>query len=348
MTQRRGERMPAISASPEVDDPPIEKQKRESFLVGKPWLAYLIRRGGYFIVSMFVLITVAFLLMQLIPGDPARVSVGENASPEAVEARRAELGLDRPVFVQYLSFWKGLFTGDLGESISSRMPVIDVIMQRAPATLEIAWAAVAISLIVAVCLGLTFGALTHGGRRPGVDAGFNSVTAALALIPEFLAGILLVYLFAVTLDLLPVAGRSGFSSYILPVIALSFGPAAGLTRIVRAETLSVLQQDYVRTARSRRMPAVRLYGKHVLPNLLTSTLTISGMALGGMIAGTVLVESIFAWPGLGGVIVQSIQEKDYPLVQAIIIFYGAVVLLINLVIDIVLILLDPRTALDKS
>ncbi|WP_084766787.1 ABC transporter permease [Leucobacter komagatae] len=340
--------MPATSGSPQVDVTPRQTQKRESFLVRKPWAAYLLRRGGYFVVSMFVLITVSFLLMQLIPGDPARVSVGENATPEAVEARRIELGLDRPVIVQYFSFWKGLFTGDLGESISSRQPVIDVIIQRAPATLEIAWAAVLIAFVVAVCLGLTFGALTHGGRRPGVDTGFNSVTAALALIPEFLAGILLVYFFAVTLDLFPVAGRSGFSSYILPVVALAFGPAAGLTRIVRAETLTVLQQDYVRTARSRRMPAVRLYAKHVLPNLLTSTLTISGMALGAMIAGTVLVESIFAWPGLGGVIVQSIQGKDYPLVQAIIIFYGSVVLLINLVIDFVLILLDPRTALDKS
>ncbi|MGO2140451.1 MAG: ABC transporter permease [Leucobacter sp.] len=340
--------MPAISASPITDTETPKPQKRESFLARKPWAAYLLRRGGYFVVSMFVLITVTFLLMQLIPGDPARVSAGENASPEAVEARRVELGLDRPVIVQYFSFWKGLFTGDLGESISSRMPVIDVIMQRAPATLEIAWSAVAIALFVAICLGLTFGALTHGERRPGVDAGFNSVTAVLALIPEFLAGILLVYFFAVTLDLLPVAGRGDFTSYILPVTALAFGPAAGLTRIVRAETLTVLQQDYVRTARARRMSPVRLYRKHVLPNLLTSTLTISGMALGGMIAGTVIVEGIFAWPGLGGVIVQSIQGKDYPLVQAIIIFYGAVVLLINLVIDVLLILLDPRTALDKS
>ncbi|UTX54189.1 ABC transporter permease [Leucobacter aridicollis] len=340
--------MPAISASPIADTDTPQPQKRESFLARKPWAAYLLRRGGYFVVSMFVLVTVAFLLMQLIPGDPARVSAGENASPEAVEARRVELGLDKPVFVQYLSFWKGLFTGDLGESISSRMPVIDVIMQRAPATLEIAWSAVAIALVVAICLGLTFGALTHGDRRPGVDIGFNSVTAVIALIPEFLAGILLVYFFAVTLDLLPVAGRGDFASYILPVTALAFGPAAALTRIVRAETLTVLQQDYVRTARARRMSPVRLYGKHVLPNLLTSTLTISGMALGGMIAGTVIVESIFAWPGLGSVIVQSIQEKDYPLVQAIIIFYGAVVLLINLAIDMALILLDPRTALDKS
>lgn len=323
-------------------------QKRDSFFVRNPWASYLLRRSGYFVVSLFVLVTISFLLVQLIPGDPARMSVGENASPEIVEARRIELGLNRPLIVQYFSFWAGLFTGNMGESISSRMPVIDVIFKRAPATLEIAFAAVAIALVLAVCLGLAFGALTKNGSRRGVEVGFTGVSAVLAVIPEFLAGVLLVYLFSVTLDLLPVAGRSGFSSYLLPVAALAIGPAASLTRIVRAETLTVLQQDYVRTARSRRMPSVRLYRKHVLPNLLTSTLTISGLMLGSMIAGTVLVENIFAWPGLGGVIVQSIQGKDYPLVQGIIIFYGAVVLLINLVIDIILILLDPRTALDKS
>lgn len=326
----------------------VAPEKRESFFVRNPWASYLLRRSGYFVVSLFVLVTISFLLVQLIPGDPARMSVGENAPPEVVDARRAELGLDRPLIVQYLSFWGGLFTGNMGESISSRMPVIDVILKRAPATLEIAFAAVGIALVLAVCLGLAFGALTKNGRRRGVEVGFTGVSAVFAVIPEFLAGVLLVYLFSVTLELLPVAGRSGFSSYILPVAALALGPTASLTRIVRAETLTVLQQDYIRTARSRRMPAVRLFGKHVLPNLLTSTLTISGLLLGSMIAGTVLVENIFAWPGLGGVIVQSIQGKDYPLVQGIIIFYGAVVLLINLMIDIALILLDPRTALDKS
>jgi len=339
--------MSATSANPTARAASAE-QRRDPFFVRNPWASYLLRRSGYFVVSLLVLVTISFLLVQLIPGDPARMSVGENAPPEVVEARRAELGLDRPLIVQYFSFWGGLFTGNMGESISSRMPVIDVIIKRAPATLEIAFAAVGIALVLAVCLGLAFGALTKNGRRRGLEVGFTGVSSVLAVIPEFLAGVLLVYLFAVTLDLLPVAGRSDFSSYVLPVAALALGPTAALTRIVRAETLTVLQQDYIRTARSRRMPSVRLFGKHVLPNLLTSTLTISGLMLGSMIAGTVLVENIFAWPGLGGVIVQSIQGKDYPLVQGIIIFYGAVVLLINLVIDIALILLDPRTALDKS
>lgn len=313
-----------------------------------PWANYLLRRGMYFIVSMIVLVTLSFLLVQLIPGDPARISAGEAAPAELVEQRRQELGLDRPVIMQYFSFWAGLLTGDLGESITSRTPVLDVIMTRAPATLEIALIAVAVTLVTSVCLGLLFGALTRGNRRPGTEVGFTGATGILGVIPEFLAGIILVYFFAVNLGLVPVAGRSDPSSYLLPIIALALGSTAGLTRIVRAETLNVLRQDYVRTARAKRMNPVRLYGKHVLPNLLTSTLTISGMMLGSMIAGTVLVENIFAWPGLGGTIVESIQGKDYPLVQGIIIFYGSLVLLINLIVDIALILLDPRTALDKS
>lgn len=337
-----------VQTAPGQAPPGHAAPTRASALVGHPMTMYLLRRFGYILISLFVLVTISFLLVQLIPGDPARASAGEAAPPEAVEARRVELGLNKPLIIQYLAFWRGLFSGDLGDSISLRIPVIDVITGRAPATLELAFIAVAIALVVAVCLGLMFGALTRSGKRHGTEIGFTSVTAVVAVIPEFLAGIILVYLFAVSFDLLPVAGRTGPASYVLPVIALAIGPTAALTRIVRAESLTVLRQDYIRTARSKRMSSIRLYGKHVLPNLLTSTLTISGLLLGGMIAGTVLVESIFAWPGLGGVIVDSIQGKDYPLIQAIVIFYGLVVLLINLVVDIALILLDPRTTLDAA
>lgn len=314
----------------------------------RPMVRYLRRRAMYFIVSIVVLVTASFALVHLIPGDPARASAGENATPAAVEARRVELGLDQPLIVQYFDFWKGLFTGDLGQSISLRTPVIDVITTRAPATLELAFLSVTVVLLIAVPVGLLFGAITRGSRRPGVETGFTAVSAALAVIPEFLLGVILVYLFAVNTQLLPVAGRSDAASYLLPVLALAIGPAASLTRIVRAETLTVLDQDYVRTARARRMGPGRLYRRHVLPNLLTSTLTIAGLVFGGMIAGTVLVENIFAWPGLGGIIVDSIQGQDYPLVQAIVVFYGAIVLLITLLVDLILIAIDPRTALDRS
>lgn len=311
-------------------------------------LAYLGRRGVHFLVSVFVLVTAAFLLMRLIPGDPALLSAGPTAPPQLVEQRRVELGLDVPLWQQYLRFWGGLVTGDLGYSISSRTSVASVLIARTPATLELALPTVALVLLLAVPLGLVFAAWTRGGRRRVLDLGFNGVTGFLAVVPEFLVGVLLVYVFAVQLKLFPVAQRTDLSSYVLPIAALGLGPLAGMTRIVRAETLGVLDQDYIRTARAKRLPTSRIYLRHALPNLLTATLTISGFLLGGMIAGTVLVENIFGWPGLGMTIVESIKDKDYPMVQAIVVFYGAVVLLITLVIDLVLIALDPRSAIRET
>lgn len=313
-------------------------------MIDNPWVRYLSRRLGFFLVSLIALVTASFLLVQLIPGDPALASAGPLAPPEAVERRRVELGLDLPLWQQYGRFWTGLLSGDLGYSITSRTPVVDVLTVRAPATLALSLPAVAMVLVLAIPLGLYFGAITRGARRRFLELGFNSISGVLAVIPEFLLGVVLVYFFAVQSQLLPVAGQAGAASYVMPLVAMSLGPLAGMTRIVRAETLTVLQNDYVRTARAKRMAAGRLYLRHVLPNLVTATLTISGLLLASMIAGSVLVENIFAWPGLGMTIVESIKEKDFPMVQAIVIFYGAIVLLINLLIDVALIALDPRAA----
>lgn len=309
------------------------------------WILYGFRRLSHFVVSVIVLVTAAFLMVQLIPGDPAQISAGANATPELVEQRRQQLGLDLPLWLQYLRLWGGLLTGSMGESTTLRVPVFDVLAARLPATLELAAYAVAVVLLVGIPLGLAAGALTRRGRRPVLETTYTSFSTVLSVIPEFLMGVALVYLFAVSTNLLPVAGRGGPASYILPVAALSIGGIAGISRIVRAETLVVLEQDYIRTARAKRMRPTRLHLRHVLPNILTATLTISGLLLGGMIAGTVLVENIFAWPGLGTTIVQSIQKKDYPLIQAIVVFYGTVILLINLAVDVILIAIDPRTAL---
>lgn len=314
----------------------------------RAWVLYGVRRLTHFIVSLVVLVTAAFLMVQLIPGDPAQISAGPNATPELVEQRREQLGLDLPLWTQYLRLWAGLFTGSMGESITLRVPVAEVLAARLPATLELAVFAVTIVLLVGIPLGLIAGALTRRGRRRGLEVTYTSLSTILSVVPEFLMGVALVYVFAVSTSLLPVAGRSDPASYVLPVAALSIGGIAAISRIVRAETLVVLDQEYVRTARAKRMGAGRLHLKHVLPNILPTTLTISGLLLGGMIAGTVLVENIFAWPGLGTTIVQSIQQKDYPLIQAIVVFYGVVILLINLVVDLVLIAIDPRTALREG
>jgi peptide/nickel transport system permease protein len=192
------------------------------------------------------------------------------------------------------------------------------------------------------------GVLTRAGRRPRTELSFTSSTVILAAIPEFLLAVGLVYVFAVKLHWLPVAGRGALSSYLLPVISLAIGPAAVLARICRVELLAVLQTDYLRTARAKRLPATAVYVRHALPNAVTATITLGGLLLGGMVAGTVLVENVFGWPGLGSTIVSSILSKDYPLVQGVVLVYGAGVLLVNLAVDVILALLDPRSTIRES
>ncbi|WP_104090891.1 ABC transporter permease [Arthrobacter sp. GMC3] len=315
---------------------------------GGQWGAFLARRLGRLGISIVVLVTVSFLMIRLIPGDPVRNALGIMASQDVVEARREALGLNLPLWEQYLRFWQGLFTGNLGDSFTLQMPVTTVIGQRLPATLEIAFMALVFMLACAIPIGMIAAALTRGGRRRGLELGYTGVSGFIAVIPEFLIGVGLIYVFAVQFHLLPVAGRSGPDSYILPVLALSIGGIAGVSRIVRAEALTVLGQDYIRTARAKRMSSWRIYMRHALPNLLTSSLTIGGLVLGGLIAGTVLVEFIFSWPGLGMTIVASIKDKDFPLAQGVIIVYGLMVLLVTLIVDILLVLLDPRSALKEN
>jgi peptide/nickel transport system permease protein len=312
------------------------------------WPRFAGRRFGQFLGSLLVLVTASFGIIHLVPGDPVRAALGMDAPQYLVNARRARLGLDLPLWDQYLHYIRDLFTGRMGTSISSGVPVSQVIGARLPATIELAGWAFGVSVAVAVPAGLTMAVLTRGGRRRAAELAFTAVGIVLASIPGFLLGVGLVYVFAVHLGWAPVAGDSGFRSFVLPVLSLALAPAAVLARILRLEVLAALGDDYVRTARAKRLPAWRIYLVHVLPNALTATLTVGGLLLSALMAGTVLVENVFAWPGLGSTIVQSILAKDYPVVQAIVLVYGAGVLLINLAVDIALALLDPRSTIRES
>ena len=190
--------------------------------------------------------------------------------------------------------------------------------------------------------------VTRNGRRRGAELAATSVSVVVAAIPGFLLAVGLIYVFGVTLHWVPVAGQSGLSSYVLPIASMALGPIAVLVRILRLEVIAALRADYVRTARAKRLPAWRVYLGHVLPNALTATLTIGGLLLSAMVAGTVLVENVFAWPGLGSTIVASIVAKDYPVVQGIVLVYGIGVLLVNLIVDVALALLDPRSTIRES
>jgi peptide/nickel transport system permease protein len=312
-----------------------------------PLVAFLGRRLGRLAVSLLVLITASFAMIHLVPGDPVRAAMGLTAPADLVEARRQSLGLDQPLWVQYTRYLGGLATGDLGRSMTSDVPVARVIGDRLPETAKLALLAFGLVMLVAVPLGVAMAALTHGGRRRGAELAFTGATGVLAAVPEFLLAVGLVVVFAVGLKLLPVAGRGGPASYVLPVLALAVGPAAALARLVRVEALTVLGTGYLRTARAKRLPPRLLYLRHALPNLLTSALTIGGLLLTGLIAGSILVETVFAWPGLGSSIVQSILAKDYPLVQGIVLVYGSAVLVVNLLVDVLLGMLDPRSTIRE-
>jgi peptide/nickel transport system permease protein len=317
-------------------------------LTSHPWLGFAVRRLGRLVGSVLVLVSAAFLMIHLIPGDPVRGALGPAAAQCLVDALRASLGLDDPLWQQYLNFLHHLVTGNLGTSITTGLPVSDVIRDRLPATVELAVAAFLVAVLIAVPLGLAMGVLTRGGRRPRAELGFTSTAVVLAAIPEFLLAVGLVYVFAVTLHWFPVAGRGSVASYVLPVLSLAVGPAAVLARICRVELLAVLQTDYLRTARAKRLPPAAIYLRHALPNAVTATITLGGLLLGGMVAGTVLVENVFGWPGLGSTIVSSIIAKDYPLVQGVVLVYGVGVLLVNLAVDVTLALLDPRSTIRES
>jgi peptide/nickel transport system permease protein len=295
-----------------------------------------------------VLITAAFLMIHLVPGDPVRAALGLTAPADLVRARRKALGLDDPLLVQYWHYLRGVFTGHFGTSMTSNLPVSQVIADRLPATIQIALLAFAVVIVVSVPVGVGMAVMTRGGRRRGGELAFTSTSVFLAAIPEFLLAVALVYVFSVKLGWLPVAGRGTAASYVLPVLSLAIAPTAVLARIMRVELLSVLGNDYVRTARAKRLPARLVYVRHALPNALTATLTLGGLLLTSLVAGTVLVENVFAWPGLGSSIVQSILQRDYPLVQGIVLVYGVMVLVVNLVVDVLLAVLDPRSTIRES
>ena len=317
-------------------------------LLDSPWTRFAIRRTGQLVLSVWLLITASFLIIHLIPGDPVRAALGPTAPAALVAARRAALGLNDPIWLQYAHYLHGVFTGDLGTSITLQEPVSQVIGTELPATLELAVPAFLVAVAVAVPLGVAMGVLTRGGRARRTELAFTSASAVLGVVPDFLLGVAFVYVFGVRLGWLPVAGKTGADSFVLPVLSLAIGLAAILARILRVEMIRVLQADYVRTARAKRLPAHVVYLRHALPNALTAVLTVGGLLLSSLIAGTVLVENVFAWPGLGSEIVQSILSKDYPVVQAIVLVYGIGVLGVNLAVDVALALLDPRSAIREG
>lgn len=341
---RAGEGVVSAGATPAV----LGRAKAPHAGPSTMWLRFLGRRVLRMAIALFTIVTAAFLVLRASGGDPVRAALGATAEESVVQARRDQLGLNDPLPVQFVSYLAGLLRGDLGSSLVSGRSVSEIVENRLPATLQLAGISFLVVLLVAVPLGLAIAILTQGGRRRDVEVGFTSVTGFFAAVPEYLLAVGLVVIFAITYHVLPVAGMSGPASFVLPVASLAVGAAASLSRIARVEALHVLAEDYTRTARSKRLPAWMIYFRHALPNMLTATLTLGGTLLGAMVVGSVLVEKVFNWPGMGTAFVQAIITKDYGIVQGLAVVYAAVILLVHLAVDIVLSVLDRRTTLLET
>ncbi|MDR1824455.1 MAG: ABC transporter permease [Bifidobacteriaceae bacterium] len=311
------------------------------------WRGFLIRRLGGAAANVVLLVLLTFFIVQLIPGDPATAIAGDNATLEQVETVRHELGLDQPILAQLGHYLAGVAHGDFGQSFRYHLPATQIVRNAAPYTLSIAALAVVLVLVLGVGTGVVVGIATRGDRNRWLDRAFTWITSLVQSIPPYLQATLLVLVFAVWLSLFPPAYTLAYGfweSAVLPVAALSIGGIASVARIVRRETGVVQEMDFMRTARGWRLPPLVRYAKHLLPNILTTALTLAGIILTSMLGSALIVETVFAWPGLGSTVIQAIAvDKDYPVIQAAVFFIGFISILITLAIDTVLGIIDPRT-----
>jgi ABC-type dipeptide/oligopeptide/nickel transport system permease component len=287
---------------------------------------------------VFGVLLLTFLLIHLVPGDPVEVMLGESAAAADRAQLRADLGLDLPLPVQFFDYLVRLAHGDLGRSIHSRDEISSLLAERLPATAKLAVSA----LLVALCIGLPLGitaALNHRGW-PDRVATLTSLT--LSSMPHFWLGPLLMLVFALWLGWLPVSGMEGWTSIVLPSLTLGSGLAAILTRMTRATLLEVLHEDYVRTARAKGLPERTVILRHALRTALLPVVTVVGMQLGFLLTGAVITETVFGWEGVGRLLVESIQKRDYPVSQACVLVIALIYVIVNFVTDLAYARLDPR------
>jgi peptide/nickel transport system permease protein len=308
---------------------------------------YVARRLLLAVPTLLGLSVIVFGLLHLAPGDPAeelasRRATGGQPTPTEVAEARAELGLDQPLAVQYGAYLADVARGDLGTSFLRRTSVTDEILQRVPATAQLAVAALALCTL----FGLPLGILAAVFHTRVADHALRTVALTGASIPSYFIAYLAIGLFATRLGLVPVAGRAGALTLVLPAAVLALGPTATLSRLLRASMLEVAGEDFVRTGRAKGLPRSRIVLVHMLRNAALPTVTVLGSVFGHLLTGAVIVEFIFAWPGLGRLTLEAVTQRDYPMIQGVILFAGAVFVLLNLLVDLTYPLIDPRVRLE--
>jgi peptide/nickel transport system permease protein len=297
-----------------------------------------VRRLLLTVPTLLGVATLVFAFLHFVPGDPVEIMLGETAAPADVDALRHDLALDLPLAAQYTRFLTRAVRGDLGRSIAYRAPVTSIIAAHYPATLELAAAALLVALVVALPLGV----LAALRPRSTVDRLARMASLAGACLPTFWLGPLLILGFSIELGWLPVSGRGGLAHLVLPAATLGLGMMGILARLTRASMLEALGEDYVRTARAKGAPEWRVVAVHALRNALLPVTTVAGLQAGALLAGAIITETVFAWPGLGRLVVQAIDARDYPLVQGCILVIGVSYVAVNTATDLLHGVIDPR------
>ena len=285
-----------------------------------------------------------FVLIHLVPGDPVEVMLGESAQPADKEALREALGLNQPVHLQLLDYLARLVRLDLGTSIYSRRPILDILLERIPATIELGIAA----LWVATFLALPLGILAAMHRNTLLDFGAMGFALFGVSIPNFWMGPMLILVGALWLGWFPVSGREGFMPLVLPALTLGTAMAAILSRMIRSALLEVITEEFIRTARAKGLTEWRVIVHHGLRNALLPVITLLGLQLGALLGGAVITETVFSWPGIGLLVVEAIQRRDYPVVQATVLFISLSYVLVNLLTDLLYAWIDPRVRIQKG
>jgi ABC-type dipeptide/oligopeptide/nickel transport system permease component len=288
--------------------------------------------------ALWLIVTMVFLLIHIVPGDPVVQMLGEGARAADIQQLRHTLGLDLPLGMQYGRFLDGVVHGNLGTSLRYQQPVLQVVLDHYPATIELA----VVALIVCILLAVPAGVIAAARQGRPADHAISVISLLGLSVPNFALGPLLILLFSIEIGWLPVSGRGGWSHLVLPAATLGAALAAILVRMVRSAMIEELSSDYVRTARAKGLSERRVLLRHALPNALLPVVTIIGLQFGTLLAGTIVTEMIFSWPGIGRLAVSAIESRDYPLLQGCILAIAVSYVLVNLLTDIVYAVVDPR------
>ncbi|MBI4788116.1 MAG: ABC transporter permease [Chloroflexi bacterium] len=301
-------------------------------------LRYLQQRLIAAVVTLFGITIIVFAILRMLPGDPARVIAGLLATEEDVARLRIQLGLNEPLIVQYVSFLGNLLRGDLGTSARTAQPVLAEVLARLPATMQLA----VVSMAVAALIGIPAGVIAATRRNSILDYALSVVTLFGVSMPVYWLGLMLIVVFAVQLRALPAAGNEELESIILPALTLAAFSIALIARMTRSSMLEVLHQDYVRTARAKGVRERAVVFRHALQNAFIPIVTVLGLQFGTLLGGAVLTESVFGWPGIGLLLLDSISARDYPVVQGVVFIFAAMFILLNVAVDVLYAYLDPR------